>query len=83
LRNPFKLLIPCEPVPIDPITIRSLGAVNPLRPNAEAGIMEGKIMVPANAETEFRIKDLRDFSLFIFIQLIQVNISGWLNYKRL
>ena len=53
------LLMPCEPTPIEPIIIRSLGGTTPFIPIADEGIMCGSTIVPATNESEFLKKFLR------------------------
>jgi hypothetical protein len=62
------LLIPCDPVPIEPITMRSLGAIFPPIPKADDGIICGSTKVPATAAadrlTNCLLDDLFVISIF-------------------
>jgi len=61
--------VPCEPTPIDPITILSLGGVTPFIPKADDGMMFGMIIAPATAESEFRRKIRRELLLSMLVSL--------------
>src|SRR5450759_3174089 len=73
------LLIPCDPTPIEPITILSLGAIFLSIPKADEGIIWGSTIAPATSAAERFTKSLLDdlFALIYYFILccnIIVNI---------
>jgi hypothetical protein len=62
--------IPCEPVPIDPITTRFDGAVLPPSPSADDGMSVGTTKIPAAAAAERFTNVLLDVFVDINIYII-------------
>jgi hypothetical protein len=61
--------VPCEPTPIEPITIRSLGAMLPPRPKAAEGMIWGSTNEPATMAAD-RLTNSRLDALFAILKLL-------------